>query len=107
VTKTFILLREGVLAVDPDEIEPASSREPVDRNVPDTTGGDLRTPMPGGGAPTPRAGGQGTGGASGVVTAIAAAIINSSMATHSTIITVIVTISVLTAALAWSERVRR
>jgi hypothetical protein len=44
--------------------------------------------------------GQGRGGASNVVTAIAAAIINSSAITHSIMITVIVTISVLTAALA-------
>jgi hypothetical protein len=42
-----------------------------------------------------------------MVTAIAVAIINSSMVTHSVIITVIVTISVLTTALALEWRVGR
>src|SRR6266516_3074882 len=46
-------------------------------------------------------------GALNILTAIAAAVINSSTATHSAIVTVIVTVAVLTAALAWSERVRR
>jgi hypothetical protein len=78
--------------VDPDEIEPASPGEPAGRNLPGTTGADLPAAMPGGHAPTRRAGGQGPGGAPNVVTAIAAAIINSSMVTHSIIITVIVTV---------------
>jgi hypothetical protein len=83
--------------MDSDQIEPAS----------DTTGRDLPAPMPGGRAPTSRAGGQDPGGSSNVVTVIAAAIMNSSMITHSIIITVIVTISVLTAALALEWRVGR
>jgi hypothetical protein len=91
---------KGALAVDPDQIEPVNSCEPVDRNLPDATGGDRAAPSPGGCAPTPRAGGHDSGGASNVVTAIAAAIINSSMVTHSITITVIVTVCVLAAALA-------
>jgi hypothetical protein len=87
-------------------MEPVSSCEPGARNLPGTTG-DLPAPTPGGHAPTSRAGGQDPGGASNMVTAIAVAIINSSMVTHSVIITVIVTISVLTTALALEWRVGR
>lgn len=56
--------------------------------------------MPGGRVLTLRAGAQGPGGVSNVVAVIATAIINSFVVTHSIIITAIVTVSVLTAALA-------
>lgn len=84
--------------MDPDEIEPASSGESLGLNLPCTTSGDLSAPRPGGRAPTSRV--RGPGRVPNAVTAIAAAIINSSMITHSVVITVIVTISVLTAAFA-------
>jgi hypothetical protein len=93
--------------VDPDEIEPASSGESLNPNFPGTTSTDLSVPRPGGRAPASGGHGQAAGRAPNMVTAIAAAIINSSVITHSIVITVIVTISVLTTALAWSERVRR
>ena len=93
--------------MDPDETLPASSGEPLNSNLPGTTSTDLPAPRPGGRASAFSGPGQAAGRAPNVVTAIAAAIINSSMITHSIVITVIVTISVLTTALAWSERVRR
>jgi hypothetical protein len=83
-----------------DEIKPASSYELAGRNFPGTVGGDLRALMPGWQPPNPGAGGQEPGGTLSVMAAIAAAIINSAMVTHSITVTVIVTISVLTAALA-------
>lgn len=92
--------------MNPDEVEPASSGPSLNPNLPGTTSADLSAPRPGGYAPASGGRGQAPGRAPNVVTAIAAAIINSSMITHSIVITMIVTISVLTTALAWSERVR-
>jgi hypothetical protein len=104
--KTFIRTRRAP-AVDLDEIEPATFCESVSRNIPSATGGPVPATTPDGPAPAPHAGGRGPRGALNILTAIAAAVINSSTATHSAVVTVIVTVAVLTAALAWSERVRR
>jgi hypothetical protein len=90
----------------PDENEPASSGQSLNPDLPGTTSVDLSAPRPGGCAPGSGGQRQALGRAPNVVTAIAAAIINSSMITHSIVITMIVTISVLTTALAWSDRVR-
>jgi hypothetical protein len=86
--------------MNPDKIRQASCCESAGWNFPGIVGGDLRTLMPGWQPPSSKVGGQDPGGTLSVMAAIAAAIINSAVVTHSLTITVIVTISVLTAALA-------
>jgi hypothetical protein len=93
--------------MDPDEIDPATSYGPVGRNIPGAIDGRYPAATPGGYAPAPDAGDRGPTGTANSLPTIAAAIINSSMATHSAIVTVIVTLAMLTAVLAWSERVCR
>jgi hypothetical protein len=93
--------------MDPDEIDPATILGPVGRDIPGVIGGRYPAATPGGCAPAPDAGERGSTGAANSLPTIAAAIINSSMATHSAIVTVIVTLAMLTAVLALQERVCR
>ena len=86
--------------MDPYEIEAASSGGPADPNLPGAIRGHKRAVVPGGRGPASGGACRGRGDVSEVVTAIAAAIISSAVITHSLIITVIVMLSVLTAALA-------
>jgi hypothetical protein len=87
--------------MDADEIEHADSCAPIDRNLTGTASGNPRALISGVRVLTPSTGGQDPTGTSSVLTAIASVIINSSLAAHSIIITVIVTITVLTVALAF------
>ena len=84
--------------MDPDQIQPGNPGELTDLDLPGAIRGDLPARAPGGLSLTSRARRQDPERAGHVVTAIAAAITSSSMITHSIIITVIVTISVLTVA---------
>ncbi len=86
--------------MDPDEIEPAISCGPVGQNIPGAIDGRFPAATPGGCAPAPGTGDRGRTGAANSLPTIAAAIINSSMATHSAIVTVIVALAMLTAVLA-------
>lgn len=85
--------------MDLNEIEPATSGL-VGRKVPGTIGGRFPTATPNGFALVPGTGHRGPTGAADSLPTIAAAIINSSMATHSVIVTVIVALAMLTAVLA-------
>jgi hypothetical protein len=85
--------------MDPYEIEAASSGGPADPNLPSAIRGQQRAFIPGGRGPASGGPCRGRGDMSEVVAAIAATIINSAVITHSIIITVIMMISVLTAAL--------
>ena len=98
MAKTSSPYVKGALPVDPDQIQPGNPGELTGPDLPGAIRGDLPARAPGGRSLTSRARSQDPERAPHVVTAIAAAIISSSMITHSIIITVIVTISVLTVA---------
>ena len=85
--------------MDLNEFEPATSG-PVGRKVSGAIAGRFPTATPDGFAPVPGTGHRGPAGAADSLPTIAAAIINSSMATHSVIVTVIVALAMLTAVLA-------
>jgi RNA polymerase sigma factor (sigma-70 family) len=83
--------------MDRDEIEFLSPRDAFDGNLPDAGG---NPPAPCEPVPPHQAGGQDLSGAPGVAALVASAIIDSSTASHSIIVTVIVAVSVLAVALA-------
>lgn len=87
--------------MDPDEIEPAASGESAGRNNSGVVGGHVPAIPPEGCAPASSTDGRGLRGASNSLIAIAAAVINSSMATtHPAAVAMIITVAVLAVALA-------